>query len=107
MMAIHNKKQEQLYYIEAKKRVKKLKGFYIHLVAYLVTVSFIIWNLMIIEDTPHTNIILAINYSTLFILGFFILVFGIKIFRNRSIFNKKWETKKIKEFLGENKTTWE
>ncbi|SHH40316.1 2TM domain-containing protein [Winogradskyella jejuensis] len=102
-----NKEQEELYYIEAKKRVSQLKWFYIHLAAYLVVVTFVIWNLLIIEDTPYTDAILAINYSTVVIWGFFVVLNAIKVFKGRSLFNKKWEEKKIKEFMGENHKTWE
>ncbi|TCK68862.1 2TM domain-containing protein [Winogradskyella wandonensis] len=104
---MNNKEQEELYYIEAKKRVSQLKWFYIHLAAYLVVVTFVIWNLFIIEDTPYTNAILAVNYTTVIVWGFFVVLNAIKVFKGRSLFNKKWEEKKIKEFMGENHKTWE
>ncbi|GGI58003.1 2TM domain-containing protein [Winogradskyella haliclonae] len=104
---MNRKEQEELFYIEAQKKVSKLKWFYIHLAAYLVVVACVIWNLIIIEDTPYTDAILAINYSTIGIWGFFVVLNAIKVFRGRSIFNKKWEEKKMQEFMGDNHKTWE
>lgn len=99
-------KEAQLY-VEAQKKVSRLRWFYVHLAGYLVALGLVIWNLIIIEDTAYTNSILAINYSTIFIWGFFIILHAISVFRGHIIFSKKWEEKKIKEFTGDNQKTWE
>lgn len=103
----NSKKEEAYFYIEAQRKVSQLRWFYVHLVGYLVVLGLIIWNLIIIEDTKYTNAILAINYSTIIIWGFFVTLNGIKVYKGHSIFSKKWEEKKMKAFLGDNHKTWD
>jgi len=102
-----SKEREEFYYIEAQKQVSKLKWFYVHLAGYFVVVACVIWNFIIIEDTKYANTILVINYSTIVVWGFFVVLNALKVFKGRSIFNKKWEEKKLQEFIGENHKTWE
>ncbi|WP_296320529.1 2TM domain-containing protein [Winogradskyella sp.] len=104
---MNKEEREQLFYLEAQKRVQKLRWFYVHLAAYIVVVACVIWNLLIIEDTKYTDAILAINYSTIFIWGFFIVLHIIKVYKGHSLFNKKWEEKKMKEFMGDDLKKWE
>ncbi|WP_411767104.1 2TM domain-containing protein [Winogradskyella sp. A3E31] len=102
-----DKEKEEFFYIEAQKKVHKLRWFYIHLAGYVVVLGLVIWNLIIIEDTAYTDSILAINYSTIFIWGFFIVFHAINTFKERLFFSKKWEAKKLEEFLGKKNKTWE
>ena len=104
---MNNRKKEELLYLKAQQRVNQLRWFYVHFASYLVVLGFIIWNLLIIGDTIYTNAILAVNYSTIFIWGFFLVLHAIRVFRKRTFFNKKWEEKKIKEFMGDKHETWE
>ena len=96
-----------LHYLESRKKVTRLRVFYLHLILYLVVLGFIIWNLIIIEDTPYTNSILALNYSVIFVWGFCVILNGVFVFKGISIFNKKWEVRTLKEFLDDDVNRWE
>lgn len=104
---MNQQEKNKRMYLEAQKKVSKLRIFYVHLAGYLVMAGFIIWNNIIIGDTKYTDAILAINYSTLFVWGFFVLLHGIRVFKSDFIFNKKWEEKNLKEFMGDDHKKWE
>ena len=107
LKSMNNKEKEELLYLKAQQSVNQLRWFYVHFVGYLVVVGLVIWNLIIIENTAYTDAILAINYSTIFIWGFFLVLHAIRVFKKRTFFNKEWEEKKIKEFMGNKHNTWE
>lgn len=83
-------------YLRAKKRVENLKGFYIHLTAYILVNAFIF----------------AINFSTydgewwfLFTLGGWgigLIIHGITVFAS-SRFGADWEERKIQKYLDKDK----
>ena len=77
---MNNKEKEELLYLKAQQSVNQLRWFYVHFVGYLVVVGLVIWNLIIIEDTAYTDAISAINYSTIFIWGFFLVLHAIRVF---------------------------
>ncbi|MBT8243778.1 MAG: 2TM domain-containing protein [Winogradskyella sp.] len=104
---MNDKDNKALLYLEAQRKVSRLRWFYVHLAGYLVILGLIIWNLLIIEDTAYTNFILVINYSTIFIWGFFIVFHALRIFKGHIFFSEKWEEKKMKEFMGDNHINWE
>ena len=95
---------EEQNYIRAKKRVKAIKGFYIHLIVYILVNIFIsgiiIFGLM---QSGYNFIETLFNfgvYSTWVFWGigmFFhwLGVFGFKTFA----LGKDWEEKKIKELM--------
>lgn len=101
------KDEKYFHFLEAKKKIARIRAFYLHLALYIVVLGLIIWNLFIIEDTPYTNTILAINYSTMFVWGFCVVLNGVFVFKGKSIFNKKWEERKLKEFLDDDANRWE
>jgi len=98
---------EEVQYQEALIRVKKIKGFYTHLIVYLVV------NIMI----------LIINYqdldagesffqwrrgTTAFFWGIGLLSHALSTFMPNWIFGKNWENRKIKEFMENEKSEkWE
>ena len=87
---------EEQNYIKAKKRVKDIKGFYIHLFLYIfVTPVIIIVNLMFVPNFHFFWFSLlgwgmAIFFHWLTVFGFSFIGFG-----------KNWEEKKIKELMKE------
>lgn len=94
--------ETQRYY-QAQKRVKEIRGFYEHLIVFiLVTIILIVINLM---TSPEYLWFLWC------IMGWGVgLVFhGLKVFAISPFFNKEWEERKIKEFLekDKNKPTWQ
>ncbi|MFD1064178.1 2TM domain-containing protein [Winogradskyella litorisediminis] len=104
---MNNLEKEELYFSEAKKRISRIKAFYLHLALYVVAVLFIVWNLLIIEDSDYTNYILALNYSTIFIWGLFVVILGIRAYKQQDIFTKKWEKKNLEKFTRNNPKRWE
>ena len=90
-------------YADAKAKVRKVKMFYIHLLGYIVAAGLIIYNFIIIEDVPLKNTILAVNTSSLVIWGIVIAIHGWITFKGRILFSKKWEERKVKEYMNRDK----
>jgi uncharacterized RDD family membrane protein YckC len=84
-------------YRRARKRVEEIKGFYAHLIVYVVVNAVLVAiNLLI---TPGFLWFLF----PLFGWGiglFFHAVFGFGLF---GIFTKEWEDRKVKEYMDKNK----
>lgn len=100
--------QEQKY-IKAKKRVKEIKGFYIHLTVYVLVNLFIsgviIFGLTRGEDSSITEAISNFGvYSTWIFWGIGMFFHWLGVFGFRSVgFGKDWEDRKIKEFMDSEK----
>ena len=105
------KSNEKQNVINAKRRLRNLKVFYIHLIGYLVLVALLAYNLYIIEDGPYTDSIIWLNLTTIVVWTIFIALHGLNVFRGRLFFKKSWEDKKTETYIKkdqENKTTfWE
>ena len=91
-------------YIKAKKRVKAIKGFYVHFIVYvLVNIflsGFIIFGLS--NSGDHFDEIISNFgvYSTWFFWGIGIFFHWMGVFGFKSIgFGANWEEKKIKEMM--------
>lgn len=84
-------------YERAKKRVEELKGFYGHLVSYIVVITFLaIVNFL---TTPGFWWFLFIA----FFWGIGLVAHGSSVFMKRGIFSKEWEDKKIREYMEKEK----
>lgn len=98
-------------YNEAVKHVKKIRGFHRHVIVYIVINIVIIalgWKLaqFVLNKTPnpeqgfvdwmHINI-----WSTPVLWGIGLLIHGLYVYRFKFSFFKKWEERKIKEFMKE------
>jgi len=88
-------------YKKAKKRVKEIKDFYIHLTVYVVVnLTLIIINLGIFQsgfagiEIPKWPML-----STPFFWGIGLLFHGLHVFKNSFSFFKDWENRKIKEYM--------
>jgi hypothetical protein len=96
---------------QAKKKVRQLKIFYIHLAGYLVVVALILYNFYILGDNPYRKAIVWVNTTTLVAWTIFIALHAYSVFKGRLLFKKGWEEQKIKEYLKEDEevktTTWE
>ena len=97
--------------LRAKRHVKRIKVFYIHLVGYIVVVSLVLWNFLIMDQGPHEKAINWINGSTLVGWTIFIILHWWSLFKGGGLFKKSWEDKKIEKYMkerGEEKRTmWE
>ncbi len=97
-----NKDDKQLF-INAEKKVKRIKMFYLHLVFYIIGVSLVSYNFYIIEEGEYTNSINAINTSSLVLWTVFIILHAWVVFKGGLIFKKSWEDKKMEKFMDEDK----
>ncbi len=94
-------------YADAQRKVKRLKGFYTHLIVYVVI------NLMIvfinIRDLDAGESYFKIeNFFTAFFWGIGLLAHALSTFMPNFIFGKNWEQQKIKEFMEKEKSEkWE
>lgn len=94
---------EEIRYEPASKRVKELKGFYTHLIIYVVINSIILivnypfWNKG--EDFFSRN-----NLSVAFFWGIGLLAHGLNIFGLNFFLGKKWQEKKIKRIMDKEKS---
>lgn len=94
--------QDNIKYLEAKKRVKKLKGFYSHLTIYILV------NLMIVfinfqDLKPGESYFQYKNFITLFFWGIGLVAHGMSVFVPQFILGKNWEERKIRELMDKNK----
>jgi hypothetical protein len=84
-------------YIRAKKRVEEVRGFYSHLISYIVVNVFLaIINLF---STPGFWWFLFIS----FFRGIGLVAHGSSVFLKRGVFSKEWEERKIKEYMEKEK----
>ena len=88
-------------YKKAKKRVKEIKDFFIHLTVYVVVnLTLIIINLGIFQsgfagiEIPKWPML-----TTPFFWGIGLLFHGLNVFKHNFHFFKDWEERKIKEFM--------
>lgn len=100
MEIIHN--EEERYY-QAKKRVEEIKGFYGHLISYVVVnVGLLVLNLL--TSPKHLWF-----FWPMLGWGIGLLFHALKVFNYSPFFNKEWEDRKIREFMekeNESKNKW-
>jgi len=98
---------EEQKYLKAKKKVKEIKGFYIHLAVYLAVNGFIFLSKFMSEG--DFNFIWEwSSYGTWFFWGIGIFFHGFGVFGMDFLLGKQWEENKIKEIMNKDKTEyWE
>lgn len=108
----HFEEQEMLknnpnqQYVQAYKKVKRIKGFYVHLSIYLIVNVFII--AANIELGDIRELWSWETFSTAFFWGIGLAAHGLSVFGNDLVFNKQWEDKKIRELMEKEKSEkWE
>lgn len=94
-------------YEEAAKRVKRIKGFYTHLMIYLLVNLFIVFlnfrDLKVGESYFQFK-----NFFTAICWGIGLLAHGLRVFGYDFFFGRDWEARKIKEFMEKEKNEkWE
>jgi len=97
---------EEHRYLLAKKKVDKIKGFYIHLAVYIVVNIFIsamvFYGLTNEEDMSFLEVLSHFGlYSTWFFWGIGVAFHWMGVFGSRLFFSKNWEAQKMKEYLEE------
>jgi predicted membrane channel-forming protein YqfA (hemolysin III family) len=94
--------EEQIAYDAAYKKVKKIKNFYTHLLVYIVV------NIMlVIKNVQHLDAGESYfqfeNFTVAFFWGIGLLAHAFSTFMPNFIFGQKWEEKKMKEFIENDK----
>jgi uncharacterized integral membrane protein len=98
---------DQLAYDNALKRVRKIKGFYTHLIVYIVINVMIIvlntQNLKTGESYFQWN-----NFATALFWGIGLASHGLSVFLPAIVLGRNWEERKIKELMEKEKNNkWE
>ena len=100
---------EEHKYLLAKKRVEKIKGFYIHLAVYVIVNIFIsaiiIFGLTNDSDKEYSfagAITHFGTYVTWFFWGIGIAFHWLGVFGTNLFFGKDWEKKKIEKYMNDN-----
>ncbi len=98
---------EQEKYERAAKRVKRIKGFYSHLVVYVViNIMIVIINIQNL-DAGESYFKLE-NFTTFAFWGIGLMIHGVTVFMPDFILGKNWEERKIKEYMENERTNkWE
>ncbi len=93
-------------YNMAYKQVKKIKGFYTHLLIYILVNMFLIVRGLIFKDSQEFWRWETFSTATLWGIG---LVFhGFSVFGKNIFFSSSWEEKKINELMEQEKEhKWE
>ena len=92
----------------AKKRVKQIKGYYKHLMVYII-VNIILIAMEYINLDEGEVFFRFSNFQTAFFWGIGLLFHTINVFGKDFFLGNDWEEKKIKELMDKNQNTtkWE
>lgn len=100
------KKEQQ--YLKAVKKVKAIRGFYIHLAAFII-ISIAMAIVTALYINPYNRelfIWLVLSVFISWLVG--IIIHSVCVFGSRIIFSKNWEERKLEEFIEEeNDKIWE
>ena len=91
--------------LRAKNKVKELKGFYIHLIVFII-VNICITTLTVMArmnggENFHDAFFSFASFSTAIFWGIGLAFHAAKAFDYSPFFSKDWEKRKIKEFMQE------
>lgn len=107
MEVINNQNSNNEAYEMARKKVKKLKNFYVHLIVYILVNIFILFKHYSNLEEGESFFSLA-NFSTAFFWGIGLVAHGFSVFVPYFVLGKDWEEKKINEFMkNESNKKWE
>ena len=82
----------------AKERVKKIKGFYTHLLIYIIVNLIVVFqNIQNLE--PGESYFQAHNFITFGLWGIGIVIHALTVFLPNFFLGSKWEERKIREFM--------
>lgn len=95
--------QDNFKYEKARQRVKKLKGFYVHLAIFVVINGFILVNNYIATLYSNESFWQIKSFFTLIAWGIGLGFHAFNVFGKDLIFSKEWEERKLKEFMDKEK----
>ena len=106
MEVMENNNREKLD--RAKKRVEKIKGFYIHLTVYVLVNTFISATKIIGNMGDGESFNDAFwdfgTFAVWFFWGIGLFFHGLKVFSYNPFFGKDWEEKQIQKYMDKDKT---
>jgi hypothetical protein len=105
----HNSEQERFLkeevYLKAQDKVKKIKGFYSHLIAYILVNIFLIILISYNNDWSFWNFG---TFSTALFWGIGLGFHALGVFGPDLVFGKSWENRMIKKYMDKEKHShWE
>lgn len=104
---MENSNLEGEKYIRAKKRVKSIKGFYVHLTVYILVNLFLIIT-GVLSDGAWGGFWEWQTYNTAIFWGIGIAFHAFNVFGMKFLLGKNWEERKIKEIMDKDKKEfWE
>ena len=102
-----NLNRDERYEIAAK-RVKRIKGFYVHLLVYILVNIFIIAGNSIRNSNSDPSFWSWQTFSTALFWGIGLVAHGLSVFGKNLFFSSNWEEKKIQELMDKDKNQkWE
>jgi hypothetical protein len=91
----------------ARKQVAELKGFYVHLMVYILVNLFITIVKIIACLGSETSFMEAFwnfgSFAVWLFWGVGLLFHGLKVFSRSSFFNKDWEERQIQKYMDKEK----
>ena len=87
-------------YLQARKKVKKIKEFYSHAVVY-ITVNILLLMVLGIQLEFSTKFWSISSFSKAFGWGIGLILHGLVVFKNNLLFGKEWEQHKIEQYIQE------
>lgn len=91
---------EEIKYQEAQKQVRKIKGFYTHLIIFILVNIFVIVKKTQNIDEGET---IWHAFKLAFFWGIGLVFHGLKTFDSIPFFGKEWENRKVKELMDKEK----
>jgi len=92
-MKFDNDFLEEKRYLEAKKHVKELKGFYVHLAVYCINTPIIIAVNLLFSPHYHWFWFSVLGWGLAILLHWLLVA-------SKNIFGKEWEKKKIDDLMN-------
>ncbi len=104
--AVFEDYQPEDKYAAAEREVKRLKGFYSHLVVYVfVNIIIVFINIHNLKEGSYFKME---NFFTAFFWGVGLAAHGLSVFGRNVFFGKKWEERKIQELMKRDQDSkWE
>lgn len=97
---MENSLEEQMRYDRARKKVRAIKGFYMHLFAYIGVNAFIIVNSWI-KLGPGGDYFNFNIFATAIFWGFGLLIHALGVFGRSILLGENWEERKIRAIMEE------
>jgi len=92
----------------AYKRVKRIKGFYIHALVYVLVNAYLIISSYAHIQHSDKDFFNWGTFSTALFWGIGLLAHGMSVFGRNIFFGQNWEERKIQEFMEKEKSKkWE